>query len=125
MSDKKHLKVSHLGTYQEFCEKMVESGSKCKMENILEENSDITLSAFNKYEGQIEENEEGVTPLDYGTFPNEDTETMTTQFSIVTKNYTEEEINKAMYQAFKYLDKWYRKGSDKDFIILKDSIMLD
>lgn len=95
-------KVKHVGTMLEFCEKMIEKGSTRTLEEIKGRSAE-NLSVFSKYEGEIGEDVES-----WVEFMNPfaiQGESETTVFSIETQNYTVEEVNQAMYQAYKYLEK--------------------
>lgn len=114
-------KVEYIGSYVEFCKKMIAKGSSITLERVEKEHSEKALTYFNKFDGYIGENKEYWTSwkMEFDEFSkSEDTET--THFSIDTKNYTEEEINEAMYRAYVYLERCGSKDEKKEFKIYKN-----
>ncbi|MFQ7233242.1 MAG: hypothetical protein ACLRPU_00080 [Enterococcus hulanensis] len=115
--ERKEGKVDCKGSYREYMELMEERGSFVKEKEKL---SDEELSKFGHYKGYIGKH---VDDIEGNIVFKEDSEKLQNKTEIIIEDcgYTKEEINEAIFKAYRYLEKLARKDSEKTFVVYKNT----
>lgn len=118
--ERKVGKVDCKGSYREYIKQMEDRGSNFSFVKEKQRLSNEELSKFGRFKGYVGKDVD--TMEAYALFNKDNSEMQSkTKIIIEDSGYTTEEINEAVYKAYKYLEKLERKDPEKSFVIYKNS----
>lgn len=119
--ERKLGKVDCKGSYREYIKLMEDRGSDFSCVNEKLKLSNEELSKFGRYKGHVGKDVD--TMETYALFKENNSELQNkTEIIIEDSGYTKEEINEAIYKAYRYLEKLERKDSGKSFAVYKNTL---
>lgn len=118
--ERKVGRVDCKGSYREYIKLLEDRGSNFSFVKEKHRLSNEELSKFGRYKGYIGKDVD--TMEAYALFKEDISELQSkTEIIIEDSGYTTEEINEAVYKAYRYLEKLERKDPEKSFVIYKNT----